>query len=72
MKNSKLLLAALLGGAIGGVIGLLMAPQTGKETRGKLGGGILGELDQLLGTIEQRLEQWRGKAVAEEDDDSPR
>lgn len=55
MSKSKVLFAVLAGAAIGGVVGLLLAPQAGKESREKLRENALNAFDSFLAALENRL-----------------
>lgn len=47
MSSSKLLLAAVSGIALGTLIGILVAPASGRETRKKIRKGAIGMKDTL-------------------------
>lgn len=61
-KNNKgtFILGALVGGIIGGVTALMIAPQSGEETQQIL----LGKRDEMIVEAEKRLDQ--GRAYTEE------
>lgn len=61
MKGSNIL--AFLGGAlVGGVIALLYAPQSGKETRGQIKDFVEDEADQVKDFVERNYDKAK-KAV---------
>lgn len=60
--NSKNLIAGLLAGAAVGVaIGMLLAPASGKETKGKLMRGSNKLVDSLKETVEDSIESMRSQ-----------
>ena len=75
-KGSKFFLGALLGGAIGAVAGLLLAPVSGKESRRKIK-EVIQDKDtpqNTLSTIKQKIESLthcldrKGSKLGYEDD----
>ncbi len=60
--NAKNLIGGLLAGAaIGVAIGILLAPSSGKQTRGDLASGSRKLTDSLKGTVEDSIESLKGK-----------
>jgi len=60
--NAKDLIGGLLAGAaIGVAIGLLLAPQSGEQTRNDLASGSRKLTDSLKGTVDESLESLKGK-----------
>ena len=60
--NAKDLIGGLLAGAaIGVAIGLLLAPQSGKQTRDDLASGTRKLTDSLKGTVDESIESLKGK-----------
>jgi len=60
--NAKDLIGGLLAGAaIGVAIGLLLAPQSGKQTRDDLASGSRKLTDSLKGTVDESIESLKGK-----------
>lgn len=52
---------AFLGGAVvGGVVALLLAPQSGKETREKIKDFVEDEVDQLKGLVDKGVSKAKG------------
>ena len=57
-SDSKLLLGLILGAATGAVAGLLLAPASGKETRGKISdkaGELKSDLDKKFNELSKKL-----------------
>ena len=50
-NTGKIIGALLLGAAVGGVLGVLFAPDKGSETRKK----IIGQGDDLLGSLKEKF-----------------
>lgn len=50
-NNGKVLAALLMGAAIGGVLGVLFAPEKGTDTRNKL----MGKADDLSHTLKKKF-----------------
>ena len=60
--NAKDLIGGLLAGAaIGVAIGLLLAPQSGKQTRDDLASGSRKLTDSLKGSVDESIESLKGK-----------
>ena len=60
MSNSKVLVGFLAGAAVGGVLGLLLAPDKGSETRRKIieTGNDLGDsIADLGGTVKDKFNE---------------
>ncbi len=65
MSNSKLLAAVFGGAAAGAILGILMAPQSGEETRKQLAKSARDSADSLDTIIEDGKKTWyetKGKA----------
>ena len=58
MSAGKFLAGFLLGGAVGGVVGILLAPQSGEDTRGL----IADKSDELYKNTEDSINEWQNKA----------
>jgi gas vesicle protein len=54
--HSRLLWAALVGGALGGVVGILAAPAAGEETRSRLSRRLGESADSLLRKSQEAME----------------
>lgn len=54
--RSRLFWAALAGGALGGLVGVLMAPSTGEETRNRIARRIGEGADSLLRKSQEAME----------------
>ncbi len=65
MENSdnsgKVILSMLIGIALGGILGILFAPDKGKETRKK----IVGASDDLTESLKEKFDQFMGEAKKE-------
>jgi gas vesicle protein len=60
MSNSKVIFGFLVGAAIGGALGILLAPDNGKETRRKImekGNDIGDSISEFGGTIKDKFNQ---------------
>jgi gas vesicle protein len=60
MINSKVIIGFLAGAAIGGALGILLAPDNGKETRRKIieKGNDLGDsISEFGGTVKDKFNQ---------------
>jgi gas vesicle protein len=60
MSNSKVFVSFLIGAAIGGAMGILLAPDKGTETRRKIiekGNDIGDSLSDLGGTIKDKFNE---------------
>jgi len=60
MNNSKVLIGFLVGAAIGGALGILLAPDKGEETRRRIieKGNDLGDsISEFGGTIKDKFNQ---------------
>jgi gas vesicle protein len=55
-RRNRLLWAALAGGALGGLVGILAAPATGEETRNRLSRRIGEGADSLLRKSQEAME----------------
>lgn len=69
MSNSKLILGLLVGAAIGGALGILLAPDKGSETRRKiaekgadLGDSIKGKFNDLVDGVKENYGRAKGEA----------
>jgi len=56
-KHTSLFLAALAGGALGAVVGILAAPASGEETRDRISRRIGEGTDTLLRKSQEAMEQ---------------
>ena len=60
MINSKVIIGFLAGAAIGGALGILLAPDNGKETRRKIiekGNDIGDSISEFGGTVRDKFNQ---------------
>ena len=64
MCIGKFLTGFIVGGAVGGILGILLAPQSGEETRGM----ISEKTGELYKSTEESLVELQGKANAVIDD----
>jgi gas vesicle protein len=58
MSNSKVIVGFLVGAAVGGALGLLLAPDKGEETRRKLmekGGDLSDSIADFGDTLKEKL-----------------
>jgi len=69
MSNSKLLLGILVGAAVGGALGILLAPDKGSETRRKimekgadLGDSIKGKFNDVVDGVKENFGRAKGEA----------
>lgn len=69
MKNSKVLASLLIGAAAGAVVGLLLAPDKGSETRkkiskktGEFGDGIKNKFGEVKETLKGKYDNIRSDA----------
>jgi len=69
MNNSKVLLGILAGVAIGGALGILLAPDKGTETRRKiiekgndLGGSIKDKFGDIVDGVKENFGRAKGEA----------
>lgn len=60
-NTGKVILALLVGAAVGGALGILLAPQSGKETRKK----IAGKTDDFTKSLKSKFNSLIGEAKAE-------
>jgi gas vesicle protein len=60
MSNSRLIISFLVGAAVGGALGILLAPDKGAETRRKIvekGSEIGDSISEFGGTIKDKFSQ---------------
>jgi len=69
MSNSKLVLGLLVGAAIGGALGILLAPDKGSETRRKivekgndLSDSIKGKFNDVVDGVKENFGRAKGEA----------
>jgi gas vesicle protein len=69
MSNSKLLLGFLVGAAVGGALGILLAPDKGSETRRKImekgsdvGDALKGKFNDIVDGVKENFGKAKGEA----------
>ena len=67
-STSKFLLGGIVGGAIGCVVGMLLAPRSGVETREMIRGDVEGKYQDSVKTITEKTDEVRQKAQTVVDD----
>ena len=60
MSSSKVIISFLVGAAIGGALGILLAPDKGEETRRRIiekGGDLSDSISEFGGTVKDKFNQ---------------
>lgn len=62
MSTGRFLGGLLIGGALGAIIGLLVAPRSGEETRGMIRDEFNDQWNRSLENVRVRTAEWKEKA----------